>query len=338
MGIFKKQKSKPTSGRTGASASQDPLDRVLPAVRTLTSIQQQQLRLQMQGGAVPDFPTRPLAGNLRVALVENFDEAVAYVDERRLQEWGTSFDQLLPRAISNLEKYDPGGLSARQAGIDGGFCFSFFATDDFLGSRLLTPGHLNRMPLPDLMVVINPDRNVLVMADANNSATVLQAFDDAMRFADSPGFVSLRPLVGDGTNWQELELREGHPAKSGLHNLHVQDRMLQANAVGPELQGLVDQNFFVQAMLVREEAGRVDSAIGWPEGHPSLLAEADTIAFVPADQTRPVLYASWAAAMQTVGMLMTPSAIEPSRWQVTAFPSPEQFQQMGARPLPSDSP
>lgn len=186
---------------------------------------------------------------------------MAYIDNEKLDEWGTSFDDLYPRAIENLEGFQPDGLALREAKVEGGSTFSAFGSDDYLGTRLLTPDYFSQCPLPDLIVAINPERNVLILADTTSPAAMIQAFEDASLCAEGPGVVSLRPLVGDGKNWQELELPDGHPAKKALHSLRVSDRVLQANTLGAELQQLVGPQILVEAMVGREDEKRCDTAI-----------------------------------------------------------------------------
>lgn len=333
MGIFSKQRSKP-AGSVAEQPSQSPLERVLPAIRTETSITQQRLRLEIQGVPPVNFPTKAFAGNLRIALVENFANTMAYIDDQKLAEWGVSFDELLERAIANLQDFDPDGFAFRELKVHGGSMFSGFGSDDYLGARLLTPSYLHRVQLPDLIVAINPNRNVLILADAMNPATVDHAFSDAAMFAEEDGFVSLRPIIGDGTNWQDLVLPEGHPAMESYRRLLTLDHVLQTNTIGPELQRLVGSRLFVEPMVAIEENGLAESVTCWREGQPGLMAKADKVAFVRADPAKEVLYASWTAMQETAGMFLTRSQHGTDRFRVTTFPSPEQLDSMGARPAP----
>lgn len=332
MGFFRKKHPASAGADTVPTSTHDPLDHVVPAVRTQTAIQLQQLRHQVQGQPALDIPTQPFAGNLHVALVQNRPDFMAYVDQPTLADWGTTFDELYPRALANLRALsDETAISA--ATVDGGGKrFTALGTDDFLGTRLLTFEHLARIPMPQLILAINPERNVVILADATSPEAMIQAFDNAKEFADGPGFVSLRPIIGDGTSWMDLELPEGHPAKGALHDLHLADRALQANILGPELQHLVGTGTLVEAVMHRSEDSRTDTVTCWREGQPGLIAETDTIAFVRQDPNEPILYASWAAVNKVAGMLMNPTSFD-GRWKLAAFPSDEQFEQMGARPL-----
>lgn len=92
--------------------------------------------------------------------------------------------------------------------------------------------------------------------------------------------------------WKALTLAQDHPAYPAWQNLVRIDQAESANSVQALIQDLVSEELFVSSILVqqKDESGPLETTTVWTEGVPSLLAEADKIAFAHPDAPKNQLW------------------------------------------------
>ena len=107
--------------------------------------------------------TKPLAGDLVIALVCDQPTAMAYVNEGELPKWGVTFDQALADALDNLRSLpEHGGWQQMAGGV-----WSGEWGDAYDSSRILLPDLIHRVGVRDPVVVV-PFRNALMVTNAGN--------------------------------------------------------------------------------------------------------------------------------------------------------------------------
>ena len=267
--------------------------------------------------------TRPLVGELVVALVCDLPTSMAYVNERELPKWDVTFDQALADALDNLRGLpEHGGWQQIGQGV-----WSGEWGDSYDSSRMLLPDLIHRVGVRDPVVAV-PFRNALMLTGADNEAGIaLMAKIIQEHLDDTQRWLSFQLLRLDNTQWQP---HAPLVAVDAWHALNLRN----AAAVNESQKELLDalharreQDLFVASyqMMARDDLGTLSFSV-WAEQVDTLLPRTEFIVFNARghDAARPLLV-PWQPALEVVGDLLEATDYAPERFRAKRFPDEAQF-------------
>jgi len=267
--------------------------------------------------------TKPLAGDLVVALVCDRPTSMAYVNERELPKWQVTFDQALSDALDNLRGLpEHGGWQQIGQGV-----WSGEWGDSYDSSRILLPDLIHRVGVRDPVVAV-PFRNALMLTSADNGPGIaLMAELIEQHLAGAQRWLSFQLLRLENTQWQP------HAPLVAIDAWHVLN-LRSAVAVNESQKELLDalharreQDLFVASyqMMARDDLGTLSFSV-WAEQVDTLLPRTEFIVFNARgrDAARPLLV-PWHEAIEVVGELMEATDHAPERFRVRRFPDEAQF-------------
>lgn len=262
----------------------------------------------------PLIPSQPFGGDLVTVLLWDAPNTMSVISQSQLEAWGARFDDLLPVAIDNLEDLPNAGWSAVDRRV-----WSSLNADDYDGARLLLPGFLDETGLAGELVIINPNRSLLIVTAVDDAEGIRIACEMALEDLDAPSPISFQPLAGQGTDWRPLMLPSSHPAHRSWQRLtRLNDEMNHRSLMQP-LQQLVGDDLYVSGLNLTEAAnGSLLSYTTWTEGVPSLLPRTDLIGLVTARGE--AITVDWDAVHRLLPSALEPTDHYPELWRVVSFP------------------
>ena len=264
----------------------------------------------------PLIPFLPFGGDLVTVLLWDAPTTMSVVNQSHLDDWGARFEDLLPVAIDNLEDMPDNGWSAVNNRV-----WTSLNEDDYAGSRMLLPDYLEKTALAGELVVIHPNRNLLIVTAVDDSAGIKIACEQALDELTAPSPVSFRPLVGRGSDWRPLVLPPSHPAHESWHKLVCIDDEMDYSSVREPLCRLVgDELHIAEFKIAQTSEGAYTSYCDWTEGVPTLLPRTELITLRTAQGDE--LSVPWDGVHREVRTMMEPTDHYPELWRVLAFPGP----------------
>ena len=270
------------------------------------------------------IPHQPFGADLVSVLLWDAETTMSVIDQSQLDEWGADFDDLFPVAVDNLaEKPGTGWTSIHKQ------LYASNDTDDYTGTRMLLPGHLESTGLGGELVVLHPNRSRLLVAAVDDAKGIARACATVFDEIGAPSPVSLQPLVGRPGHWRPLVVPPTHPAHEMWHRLVQIDRQLIHDRLRQPLQSLLGSDVLVaDHRVVEDGSGTYRSVTTWTEGTPSLLPRTDLIDLVTEWGSVTV---PWDEVQQLVGPLMEPTEHYPELWRVVGFPGPRELTELSHR-------
>ncbi len=267
--------------------------------------------------------TKPLTGELVIALVCDLPTSMAYVNERELPKWQVTFDQALDDALDNLRGLpEHGGWHQIGQGV-----WSGEWGDAYDSSRILLPDLIHRVGVHDPVVAV-PFRNALMLTSAGNEAGIaLMAQAIEQHLEDTQRWLSFQLLRLEDRQWQA---HAPLVAVDAWHALNLRN----AAAVNESQKELLDalhakreQDLFVASyqMMARDDLGTLSFSV-WAEQVDTLLPRTEFIVFNARghDAARPLLV-PWQPALEVVGDLLEATDYAPERFRAKRFPDEAQF-------------
>ena len=270
------------------------------------------------------IPHRPFGADLVSVLLWDAETTMSVIDQAQLDEWGASFDDLFPVAVDNLAELPAAGWSSIHKQL-----YASLDHDDYTGTRMLLPGHLETTGLGGELVVLHPNRSRLLVAAGDDAKGIARACETVFEEIGAPSPVSLRPLVGRPGQWRPLVVPPSHPAHEMWHRLVQIDRRLIHDRLRQPLQSLLGSDVVVAEHRVVEDGnGDYRSVTTWTEGVSSLLPRTDLIDLATEWGSVTV---PWDEVQQLVGPLMEPTEHYPELWRVVDFPGPRELTELSHR-------
>ncbi len=263
----------------------------------------------------PLIPFQPFGGDLVTVLLWDAPTTMSVVNLSQLEEWGARFSDLLPVAIDNLANQPQAGWSAEDNRV-----WTSLNADDYDGARMLIPGYLDQTGLAGELVVIHPNRNLLIVTAVDDADGIRTACELALKDTYAPSPISFQPLVGRDDDWRPLVLPPSHPAYKHWQQLNCMNDEMNYKSLQDPLQQLVGEDLYVSPyQLAQSGEGSFVSYSTWTEGVPCLLPRTDIIGLV-TDQGEAIT-ADWEAVHRLVTITMEPTEHYPELWRVMSFPN-----------------
>ena len=268
------------------------------------------------------IPFQPFGGDLVTVLLWDAPTTMSVVNQSQLDEWGARFTDLLPVAVDNLEDQPQAGWRSGDGRV-----WTSLNADDYDGARMLVPGFLDETGLSGELVVIHPNRNMLVVVAVDDADGIKAACELTLDDLDAPSPISFQPLVGRGDDWRPLVLPPSHPAYAPWRRLTCMSNELNYRGLHQSLQQLVGEDLFVSSYQLAEGPDGLVSSYGtWTEGVPSLLPRTDYIGLVT--QHGEAVTAAWDTVHRLVGTTMEPTDHYPELWRVMSFPGTDDINRL----------
>ncbi len=280
-----------------------------------------------------NMPHKLVGEHFGLTLVHDSPSQVSYISQATLEKWGTTFEELLSRSVTNLTRLTPEPFQP----LNDGVYYSHYA-DTHDSSRLLVKDRVEACRLKGRPVAFTPNRNTLVLTgehDVEGLALSLKFVQEALK---EPRPMPVFPLILEGEEWQLWDVPEEHPGKDELSN---QILISMADIYG-EQKALLEKKFekeghdvFVASLTVysSEKAKRHFSMGVWSEGVPTYLPISDRVAFVASVKGKPgnvVLTATFASVVSVMGDEMKFHDMYPPRYFVERFPTSEEMERIRA--------
>jgi uncharacterized protein YtpQ (UPF0354 family) len=140
--------------------------------------------------------TRIMFEEFDVEFVYDSPQTVMTIMPERLAAWGTTFDDFWPVALANLRKLSskPFVTSAR------GLYVSDWQ-DSHDASRILLPDVIRTLNVQGHYLAMVPNRDLLLVADSNNEAALLEMAARTRAMMDEPRFMTATVFRLVGESW-----------------------------------------------------------------------------------------------------------------------------------------
>lgn len=263
----------------------------------------------------PLIPFQPFGGDLVTVLLWDAPTTMSVVNQSQLDDWDARFNDLLPVAIDNLEEAPDNGWGAVNNRV-----WTSLNEDDYAGARMLLPGYLDKTALAGELVVIHPNRNLLIVTAVDDSAGIKIACEQALEELTAPSPVSFQPLVGRDGDWRPLVLPPTHPAFESLQKLTCINEEMNYSSVREPLRQLVgDELHIAEFHIAQNPDGSYVSYCEWTEDVSTLLPRTELILMRTAAGEE--FRVPWAAVHREVTTMMEPTDHYPELWRVLSFPA-----------------
>jgi hypothetical protein len=290
------------------------------------------------GGAstAGDMAVRRFSPHRALALVVDSPRAMSYCTVTQLQDWGKTFDDLLPRAMENLWAMSKQDLFSPGPGV---WVSPYGDSHD--ASRLALDGLVFQHAVEGDHVAIPPTVADLLFTgsdDLNGLAFILEMSTKLIDAGPRPIDGRLHRLRNHV--WEPWMPPLDHPARAlaeeFFYTAEAQDYADQVPRLEAEVSRLGKDVYVAPYDALRDERGRVSAVTVWTEGVPTLLPEAPSVGFVRDEQSPAVKGGAdpivgrfpWADVVRVCGPLMRAQKTRPPRYFVMAFPTDEMFERL----------
>jgi hypothetical protein len=292
-------------------------------------------QLSKPDAKLPALPYRPVGELLAATLCVDLPEQVLNCTEQHFTRWKSSFDELWPVALANLEAMSNQPFRRVAQGV---FVSAFCDSHD--PARMLLPQLFRALPLKGAPVVGLPNRNTLVVTGAEDDAGLDEFLSQLKLGLKDPRPVMRSAFVLGDSGWAPFSPRAGHPLAvefntllaQALATMHADQKELLAEVF--EAEG---RDLFIATWnpMLNPDTGAIRTHATWTEGVTTLLPKTEHIGFVVLDGLGPgkadVTQTTWEQMQAVVGHLLEPvPELWPQRWLVDAFPTAEQLAQLKA--------
>lgn len=310
----------------------DAIVNIMPRVQPRSFFEENIVRARLSPISEDDsfqLPYQPIAEHLAIGLVWDTPQQVAYLSEETLTKWETSFESLLPRAITNLTRISPEPFQPAGKGV---YISHYQDTHD--ASRLLITHRIKDCRVKGRPLACIPNRNTLIITgdeDVEGQTTALKLIEQALK---QPRMMPVFPIVMENDRWQLWNVPPADPNGSTWAELNVMaltDIYGQQQELLNALNEVEESEVFVATYTaMRAPAGEVISFSTWTEGTHSWLPKTDLLTFVEivGDDGDVVCCVKWDDARQILGNELRELDVYPKRFEVKGFPSAAQLSEL----------
>lgn len=249
-------------------------DAVFLAIRSRFDHATMDVDFEAGADASSDAVAWPLAGDLVIRLVYDFETHLTHVRTQTLQRWAEPENVVFEQALQNLAELEPPGWTSIGAGV-----FQLDSTSCYSESFMLLDALHEALPFDRHAAMIAPNRGILLAADRRSESAVLAMVDEAIRLIQTrPWPMSGAVLVRDGGRWQEFAAT-GELARRMhvLHTINMSGVYRDQKSAIDEFHESIDRDIFVASHSILERQGGLLSWSTLGEGIDTLLPRTDIV-------------------------------------------------------------
>lgn len=285
---------------------------------------------KVAGRIAPALPYDPLAEQLGVGLSFDLHHSILQVDDALLTHWRTTFAHALSIAKANLVTMSRASMIQRSPGL-----WISNWKDDYDASRVILTDYIRGHAVKGEHVAMVPNRDTLLVTGSEDVNGLKQMMSLAQPALNRAYRISGLALLLQGNTWVPFRPKPGQPLYYEFRSLAAPSCYQNYAAQKPllEAQFATEGNdiFVASYMVLQDPSSGRFSVTTWTEGIRSALPRADYVAFVSMDeQGQPCSpeYYLWDDVCNTMGSAMKPMALNPERYLVERFPTPQELATM----------
>jgi hypothetical protein len=311
---------------------------ILPHLHPNSLYELDKLRADVYEEPWPEIPVLALGEHLNIAIVYDPQEQPKPVTTQLLAEWGVSFGDVCEVAAENLRNL-PRTSGEPRSGV-----YYSHNLDGHDASRLLLLDEIRSLHVEGDPIAVTPTPYTLMVTGSADLRGLKSMLTNVQKlFQRVQAHVSFIPLQLIRDEWKSWSPAPDHPLYDDYNNLRVLS-LARDYAVGNKiLNKLCDKRDrgFVASYKVAEEpySGRLFTFASWAGGISSWLPRTDIIGFTKIQDKKRGLFQNrayrWDQAFPVVGHRMKPLGIDPPWYEVTTFPTEDEFAAMGEERLSS---
>jgi hypothetical protein len=292
-------------------------------------------RAELEAEKLEDqFGERPyhvIGEHLGLTLVYDWPNAIRWLGQHELRMWGVSFDEAIEIAKHNLATLAPPVLASPRPGL-----YVSHTGDNYDAARLILVPLIKELPVRGSHIAIPANRDTLIITGTDDEEGLAAMAEIAATAISEPYSVTSSAFRLAEDDWVPWLPDPEHPLFNTFKRMQVESVAEGYRTQKMRLDTLPDEGVFVATYnaIKNQESGQVSTYSVWGSGITSWLPRTDTIGFSKLlDMERGICDCrayDWDQVVQVVGHLMKPLDLYPPRYEVTEFPTDEQFAAMGA--------
>lgn len=303
----------------------DAIFHILPRLQPKIFYVNNELRFAID--STKNLPAAPLprysalTEHFGVSLVLDTPRSVLYLGDKQLEEWGTSLEEILPRAITNLTGATPEPFQPITSGL---YYCNFSDSHD--ASRVLINHRVEACRVKGRPVAFTPNRDTLLITGEDDVEGLTQAAMLVEETMQKPRPMPTFPMVYNGAGaWETWEAPEGHGAYTVISNMihlaHAVNYSDQKSLL-EEKNKIERRDIFVATftLLQQKDSERYTSISTWADKVVSLLPKTDLIAIETQSKKEQFLLVPWEKVAEIVGERLRVQDIYPQRFLVESSP------------------
>jgi len=299
------------------------------------------LECRIGGASTLLTPHETLGEHFVIELVYDLPESMVGIRQEQLTKWGVSFEQALESARQNVLQTSQNEMFQLFPGV-----WISPWQDNYDATRILLPELIRRCEVQGDHVVMIPNRCVLIITGADDSAGLAQMATMAEEAYNQPRFLSGIPLCLKNGHWVPFLLPDEHVCSKRFRALRMitwaSDYARQGDLLRTEYERRGEDVFVASAFCGKEpDLGTISV---WPKDVDTLLPVTQYVSFCwsTPQGTASMVICDWQVAVEIVGERMEPLGIYPERFRVRSFPTESELEAMDSpgeqRTVPSGTP
>lgn len=301
---------------------------IYPAVRSRYAVTVNEIEQRDEEQPFPPVMRRPLCQDLVLQLLYDFGPHMSYVRREVAETWGAPAEEIWSRAMANLRALARPKWEAIAPGV-----FGLRSSVSYEETFLLIDAVAAALPCGERAVFAVPNRGVLLAADGDDAQACGRLIATARHHLEnSPWPISGMLLQRVGGEWRAYE--PPPECAAAAQSLRIYDMGYvyrdQKEALD-QLHQRTHVDIFVATFMVRsvnDSQDRLQSWCTWSAGVRSLLPRTGYVIFNSdprADSPQPLVLVPWETVERICGAHLQMTAEDPVRYEVDAFPTPEEF-------------
>ncbi|QDU62290.1 hypothetical protein Pan216_31570 [Planctomycetes bacterium Pan216] len=297
---------------------------IVPKLWSRGMMERLSLERRAKGETELDSPLIPVGDHLYASIAYDLPHAIRSLNMEDLEAWNLTIYEALEIARENL------GSATHAFAKAGDSLYLSLAGDDYDACRLLLPHVLRDFDVKGDPIALVPDRRKLLVTGSEDEEG-LELMLELLDIEEEDGWpLSDVPLrLADDDVWEDWLPPEGHPLRERFSRKRKEFVASLYGELREPLQELWGEQAYVASVMLIEdkETGERRTVSTWGKGLRTLLPETDEIALVTHDEGV-VLDVPFATLREHLGEMIKPVDVYPRRYEVSAFPSQAQIDQV----------
>lgn len=308
---------------------EDARHNLLPTLRSRSYFDVTRLRMDLDGGK-GTWPYQTIGEHFAAGLVYDMHVGMRSICQEDLDNWGVTFYEAMEVALENLQQRPTSFIGPQE----GEGVYLSVNGDNHDCARLLLLDVIRKLRVKGEPIAFVPNRDTLIVTgseDMGGLKGMLALAKDALEKQHHQ--VSTIALRFAGDEWETWLPPAGHPLYNNFKLLQVTMLVEGYRAQKEALDKLHEkrgEDVFVATYngVQKKDTGEPRSYAVWSGGIVSWLPQPDVVVFLRSQTDTPRLY-NWQQVVQVAGDLVKPLDMYPPRFEVSDFPTDEQFAAMG---------